>query len=195
MIELRPLSLEDALAVLPWRRQFRETLRTTLMKTEEEQTKWYHTEVANPESRTCYWGLWETGTRDLYTETRDLYVGYGGVENIHWQNSNGEISLLIRPECHGMGYGRQAVMLFLEEAFLRMGLHSVNGECYRCGPVGFWQRLVSEGHYKDSTWLSARKHYEGAYHPSYYFTLFREDYEAMRDPRESRQPADTAQEH
>lgn len=161
-MELRPLSAEDAELVRQWRLEVPETLRTPLMLTQEMQRDWYDMEICNRDSHTRYWGLW----------TEDAFVGYGGIEHIEWENRRGEISVLIAPELHGKGYGRRAVGLFLREAFMTLNLEHVWGECYSCGPVGFWEKLVKE-YDGFAVMLPAHKYWNGSYWAAYYFDFNR----------------------
>lgn len=166
MIELRPLTLENVLTVLPWRREYRETLRTPYMLTEEMQADYYKNVICNRESRTRYWGVW----------AGDAFVGYGGLENISWENGNAEISLLIGPEYQRKGYGKEAVRAFLAEAFGHMRLHAVFGECYKCGPWRFWAKLGNVDPLDEADMLGrclpARKYHDGQFWDSYYFTFY-----------------------
>lgn len=206
MIELRPLTLADMQTIRVWRDGCRETLRTPYMLTEPMQEQYYRDVICNRDSRTRYWALsdstapiaWDNDFRPL---PRWDLVGYGGLENISWENGNAEISLLIGPEYRGRGYGRKAVLLFLREAFERMRLHSVYGECYKCGPWQFWEKMF--GHYPESdirvmgntTWLLDRKFWDGKYWPSFYFTFYRGDYEKlMCDTGEGAKHEDTGKE-
>ena len=122
------------------------------------------------------------------------FIGYGGIENISWPNGNGEISLLIGSDYRGKGYGKQAVGLFLDQAFNHMGLKNVYGECYDCGPWEFWREVLIE-YDRDwaSVWLPDRKYYKGEYHDSYYFTFNSKSYRNYT--RENRKPANPKEEH
>ncbi len=161
---LEPLTREDAEQVRVWRNrsEMQAVLRTAKRLTYEEQQDWYTREIANRESHTRYWALYDD----------HLFCGYGGIEHISWENSNGEISLLIDPERHGEGLGSAAVGLFLDQAFDYLNLNTVYGECYCCGPVGFWKKQIKR-HNGSYTILPRRKYYGGNYHDSYYFTFIR----------------------
>ena len=199
MIELRPLSEQDMETVRVWRHGSPETLRTPYMLTKEMQQQYYRDVICNRESHTRYWGLWWTVPnithyeygKPVYGNPTWEFCGYGGLENIHGENGNAEISLLIGPEYRKKGYGREAVKLFLQQGFDVMRLHSVYGECYTCGSVGFWQYLFPLG-----VFLGSRKYFNGEHYGSYYFTAYRENYEnLMRDTSEGNKQAATGQEH
>lgn len=168
MLELSALTLDNALTVLPWRNAAMETLRTPMMLTREQQEEWYRDVICDRRSSTRYWALW--AQMGLYS----MFVGYGGIENIEWENRRGEISLLIGPDYRGMGYGREAVRLFLDRAFNYLNLETVWGESYMCGHPDFWRRCV-EDYNGQSTRLPRRKYYGGSYHDSLYFTFTRCD--------------------
>ena len=174
---LKPLTLENMETVRKWRHEYRETLRTPYMLTEEMQADYYKNVICNRDSNTRYWGLWEMSARHV-----DTLIGYGGLENISWENGNAEISLLIGPEYQKQGYGRIAVGMFLYEAFFRMRLHSVHGECYSCGPAEFWMRLIQEQEH--GTLLPDRKFWNGQYYDSFYFTFYESDYKRLIEARQ-----------
>ena len=215
MIELRPLSADDMETVRVWRLGCPETLRTPYMLTKEMQQQYYRDVICNREGHTRYWGLWRRvvngGVRMTdprigpvgYTQSEYVFIGYGGLENISWENGNAEISLLIGPEYRKQGYGREAVKLFLGQAFDVMRLHSVYGECYLCGPWRFWDGLISNAYGNGSfdgiddyaehyQFLPCRKLWNGVHYDSYYFTFTGGAYEnLMRDTSEGDEQTDT----
>jgi len=189
---LKPLSAADMETVRHWRHAVPETLRTSYMLTEEMQRDYYERVICNRDSTTRYWGLWVSRTwaeMEAYTKERgimfvhspeapkthppDAFIGYGGIENIEWENGTGEISLLIAPDERGKGYGRLAVRLFLDQAFNVLNLHTVHGECYQCGPYLFWEKMREEwGGTSHQIWLPCRKYWKGRYYDSLYFTFW-----------------------
>ena len=175
---LKPLTLYDMQQIRLWRDEVRETLRTPYVLTAEQQEDYYRTVICDRDSRTRYWGLWATKYEALppllpHTQEGPIFIGYGGIENIEWENSTGEISILIGAEFHRHGYGRKAVDMFLEEAFYRLNLHSVHGECYRCSPAcKFWQKII-QSHKGFTIDLPARKYWDDVYWPSMYFTFIK----------------------
>ena len=197
---LKPLTEYNMEQVRLWRHQVPETLRTPYMLTEEMQQQYYRDVICNRNSTTRYWALWERIVTQGWSDggaykvkrSYDTFVGYGGIENISWANSIGEMSLLISPDHWWEGFGREAVGLFLEQAFMHMGLKYVYGECYECGPYGFWKKML-EAYGGRYTWLWARKYYDGRYWDSYYFTFSAADYRNSTRPR--RKQADPAEEH
>ena len=213
MIELRPLSSGDMETVRVWRLGCPETLRTPYMLTKEMQQQYYRDVICNREGHTRYWGLWRRvancGVRMTdprfgpvgYTQSEYTFIGYGGLENISWENGNAEISLLIGPEYRRTGYGREAVKLFLGQAFDVMRLNSVYGECYACAPWVFWRNILDESQYPgeifgDEIWLPRRKFWDGSYYDSFYFTFTGAMYEnLMCDTSEGNKQAATGQEH
>lgn len=201
MIELRPLSAENMETVRVWRLGCAETLRTPYMLTAEMQQQYYRDVICDRKGSTRYWGLWLVVEDDgrgavipgveYFPPRGKIFIGYGGLENISNENGNAEISLLIGPEYRKKGYGREAVKLFLGQAFNTMRLHSVYGECYECGPWQFWYGLPHCIH----TWLPDRKFWNGSHVNSLYFTFYKENYEnLMRDTSESDKHETTGQE-
>ena len=172
MLELRALEPEDMAPIVRWRNDDMETLRTPHLTTMAQQMAWYDREIAHPsESRTRYWALWDMVLADRWGS----FVGYGGIEHIEWENRRGEISLLISPEHRGKGYGREAVGLFLRQAFQHLNLEHVWGEVYTCGHVAFWERMV-ESYQGFKVMLPAHKSWNGRYYVALYFDFSRAGY-------------------
>lgn len=187
---LKPLSLDDMQQTRRWRNGCLETMRTPYMLTEQMQKDYYYDTICNRKSNTRYWGLWEDINKGEYlekhpgihfsmdfmeTKINDL-VGYGGIENIEWENSRGEISLLIAPDYRKNGKGSEAVHLILDQAFNYLNLQRVYGECYLSSTaVYFWKKIVAK--YK-AYWtpLPDIKYYKGEYWDSYYFMFRKEQF-------------------
>lgn len=188
-MKLKPLSSTDMETVRIWREAVPETLRTPYDLTYEMQQDYYQKEICNRNSRTRYWGIWvlnQIGVKNDkeilgYIDAGDNLIGYGGIENIEWENSRGEISLLIGPEYRKKGYGAQAVEEILFRAFHFLGLFNVHGECYKSSPaVAFWERLVEKyGGY--ATEFPGTKFYNGTFHGSYLFNFNRKDWEQTHE--------------
>ena len=99
-------------------------------------------------------------------------IGYGGLDKICNINKTAELSLLINPERHGEGFGKQAVRCLLTYAFEFMELNCVFIEVYRTTDAWiFWEKcgFIQEGD------LKARKFWNGAYYDSVAACLLREE--------------------
>ena len=95
----------------------------------------------------------------------------GGITNIEWENRLGEISLIIAPKYQGRNLGSESVDLLIKEAFERMNLKTVFGECYKCNPAtGFWNLVIAK-YNAYSTVLPNTKYFDGRYHDSLYFSI------------------------
>ena len=95
----------------------------------------------------------------------------GGIANIQWENSIGEISLLIKKGEERVGMGTEAVRLLLSEAFGNMGLKTVFGECYMCNEGWkFWKKMVTNYEGRE-TILPNRKLWKGRFYDSLYFSF------------------------
>lgn len=159
---LRALELSDMEPIRKWRNASLDTLRTPFPLTREQQEEWYHTVICDRRSSSRFWAI---------TNKTNL-VGYGGIENIQWENRIGEISLLIDPSERGHGYGTQAARAILDEAFNRLNLYTVYAECYCNNPaIVFWGKVFENG---SRVLLEDRKYCDGTYFPSYYYSLKRE---------------------
>jgi hypothetical protein len=153
------------------------TLRTPFMLTKEMQEDYYRNVICNRESRTRYWAFRDAPAQynDLGMPCKNWLLGYGGIENIEWENRRGEISVLIDPAKHGQKLGTEAVNLILDQAFNYLNLMTVYGECFMSGPHGFWRKILTRLPYQtDTAILPAKKYYKGDYHGSFYFTIFKQ---------------------
>lgn len=145
-----------------WRRDYRQCLRTPMLLTPEMQADFYDTEVCDRRSPHRYFALRESPT---------VFVGMGGITNIQWENGLGEISLFIDPRRLGQGYGEQAVALLLAEAFDRLRLLTVVGECYLSNDFApFWVK-VTERYGGTTTTLPRRKWWNGRLYDALYFSI------------------------
>lgn len=170
---LRALDVGDMEHIRLWRNESLDTLRTPFPLTKEQQEDWYKNEVCDRRSRSRFWGVWHDFVTHNPVESiamSDL-VGYGGIENIQWENSIGEISLLISPRYRGKSMGTLAASEILREAFWGMNLHTVYAECYSNNKaVGFWRRIFVRDWGGSETILPNRKYCQGQYFDSHYFS-------------------------
>lgn len=158
---MRAPTLADCIAVGEWRQDedVRLGLRTNLMLTDHNQARFWEDVASNPRSPHRYWAVYDGGS----------FVAFTGLTDLDWQAGNGEISLLVNPNLTGQGYGESVVALVLREAFERMRLRHVFGECYDHNPaIGFWRRMLAE-HGGDSTWIPGRKFWGGELHGAMVF--------------------------
>ena len=159
--------MEDAGLVSKWRNDARGTLRTTGFCTIDIQEKFI--ENLDPKSDR-YFSFYDGG---------DL-VAFGGLTYIQWENRLAEISLIVDPDLQKSGFGSDAVDMLLEEAFNKMNLKTVFGECYKSNSaVDFWFRLAEkyEGY---TTLLKNRKYWNGEFYDSLYFSTDAEKYRAIQ---------------
>jgi hypothetical protein len=172
MLDLRKLNKYDMQEVLDERHKVPETLRTAKTLTIEEQMAWYDTQIANRESHTRYFGFYDG----------PIFIGYGGLENIQWENRSAEISVLIFERFRKKGYGEKAVWAILRTAFDTYNLDNVWGECYECGNVEFWEKVNHNIRGNNEGWkniiiqettLPRRKYFNGEYFNSYYWNYGR----------------------
>jgi RimJ/RimL family protein N-acetyltransferase len=159
--------MEDAALVSAWRNDARQTLRTTGFSTIDLQEKFI--ESLDPKVHR-FFSFLDGGS----------LVAFGGLTDIQWENRMAEISLIVDPDCQRSGFGSEAVDMILDEAFNKLNLNTVFGECYKCNPaVDFWFRLVQkyEGH---TSILPNRKFWNGEYHDSLHFSIDAEAYRTVQ---------------
>ena len=159
--------MENAGVVSKWRNDARDTLRTTGFCTIDIQEKFI--ESLDPREHR-YFSFYDGG---------DL-VAFGGLTYIQWENRIAEISLIVDPDLVRQGIGSDCVDMLLDEAFNKLNLKTVFGECYKCNSAAdFWFRLTEKyDGYK--TVLPNRKYLDGDYFDSLYFSIDREAYAAIQ---------------
>ena len=161
---LRPLTAEDAETVRQWRNADRSGLRTPFMLTREMQQA-FHASLADRNAPHRYWAV------SRFAEPSNDLAAMAGLTYIQWENGLAEISLIVSPIEVGKGIGREAVRLALMEAFDRMRLLTVVGECYECNPaVGFWRKVVADYGGSLAT-LPRRKWWDGRLWDSLVFAI------------------------
>ena len=108
---------------------------------------------------------------------RPQYIGYGGGENIQWENSNCELSLLIFEEYRGKGYGIKAIELILDNIFNYFGLKNAFLECYESNRAGikFWNKILDKYNGYRTT-LPSRKYYKGKFYGALYGNISKDNY-------------------
>jgi RimJ/RimL family protein N-acetyltransferase len=132
---LKTPTLEQCEEVRQWRNDpdVLPTLRTKAPLTAEQQAAFYRDVVCNPRSHHRYYGLFHLGA----------FVGLGGLTYLNREPGEGEISLILAPECRGSGLGAEAVQL-LRAKGARLGLQWIVGECYNENPAqSFWVKQVA----------------------------------------------------
>ena len=170
---LRALELSDMEPIRIWRNQHLDILRTPFALTKEQQEDWYKNEICNRQSKSRFWAVVKN-TYKLDGKIVGDCVGYGGIENIQWENSLGEISLLIGPEYQGKGYGIKAAKEILRKAFQELNLKTVYAECYENNKATkFWDKVFN-GCFQ--TILPNRKYYNGVYFNSIYYSMDAKDF-------------------
>lgn len=181
MIYLDTLTREDMPKIVEWRNKNPEGARTPHLLNLDMQLKFYDEEICNRDSKHRYWAVREKqadfvpadgGGDELYWDETVL-IGLSGITNIEWENSRGEIALLIDPEQRGNGYGRQSLFRTITEGFNNLGLEDIYGKVYECNQsLGFWQAMQTD---KWEIWYEPRaKRWNGDKHPAWCFNIRRE---------------------
>jgi RimJ/RimL family protein N-acetyltransferase len=147
-----------------WRNESLGALRTSFPLTKEQQEDWYRNEICNRNSRTRFWAIEE----EVPIPYQGL-CGYGGIENIQWENRIGEISLLVAPEARGHRIGIVYSEEILKQAFDFLNLNTVYAECFMSNPaIKFWDKVFEGGY---NTILPKRKYWNGEYYDSMYYSM------------------------
>jgi len=167
-IKLIPLTEDYAAYAAEWRNHFPEALRTAAPSSGERQRNWFKTEVCRIDP-TCRW--W------TIISEQGSAIGYCGIENIAWENHQGEISLLIAPGNHGKGFGQAAANELLRMGFERLNFDFLYGEVFHCNKRGimFWEKwLQSIPNPVVTRTLPNEKWWDGRYWDTMWFKIGRE---------------------
>ena len=153
---LGPMSLAAASLAREWRNRpdVRPGLRTALMLTENQQDEWYQKVVCDRRADSRWWAV-GAGVETL---------AVAGLTGIQPENGLAEISLIVSPEYRGGGLGSESVSLILAEAFDRMRLVTIFGECYLCNgdAANFWMaRVAAHRSGQHSLYIPRRKFWDG----------------------------------
>ena len=171
-MEFKILSLNDCLQVAEWRNECLYALRTPYMLTEEMQEEFYKNTICNRNARARFWGIWEEPDKDKIVNPSRL-IGMAGIENIEWENSRGEISLIIDPKYQNKGYGKKAVENLIEKGWYELNLRNIWGVCYSCNPsINFWIKILRI-YGEEAFYLPDMKYWNGVYYSGYYFNISR----------------------
>lgn len=185
-MRLDVLTMDQCERVRLWRNDCLETLRTPYPLTKEQQEEFYRTRVCNPDSSHRYYAVLakrsELSDKPDFPDTKE-FIGMAGLTYIQRENRIAEISLILDPVMRGKGLGEKAVDLLLEEAFDRLGLKTVFGECYLCNQNGyhFWVEIAKKYHTggyvgHPGAILPNRKFWAGKFWDSYYFSIDGDDW-------------------
>lgn len=173
-MRLEALTKEQCEQVRVWRNAEMECWRTPFMLTKDMQEDFYQ-RCCDRNSPHRYWAI--IGEMHRRGEKTETFLGMGGITYIQWENSIGEITLIIDPTKRDKGYGEKAVDLILDQAFNHLNLKTVFGEAYLCNGSGvdFWRR-VAEKCEGTLVMLPGRKFNAGVYYTSLYFSIDRDDF-------------------
>jgi GNAT superfamily N-acetyltransferase len=163
LLTFAPLELSDMPQILEERNKVPETLRTPYALNSVMQEQYFRDVLSNRNSSTRYF---------KFLDDNEM-IGMGGIEHISWENRIGELSILIFEEARGKGYGKQLVGSILYHAFDFLNLENVFAECYFCGQIGFWAKII-EITKAYNTMLPARKYYDGRFWDSMYINFNRQ---------------------
>ncbi|MDD5016526.1 MAG: hypothetical protein PHO15_00325 [Eubacteriales bacterium] len=178
----------DCEQVRIWRNEQLEILRTSVPLTEEMQEDFYYNVVCDRNANARYWGVVEDGNHfrnksvDGATVTgyNDALIGMCGIENISWENRNGEMSILFAPD--RWDTFEPAIEELLNRGFNFLNLENLYTETYFCNKhLSRWHNFTDKFHDDDGwirmvTTLADRKYWNGQYHNSLYINFNREDY-------------------
>jgi RimJ/RimL family protein N-acetyltransferase len=169
-MEFKELSLANMEEVRLWRNQQLHTLRTPYHLTQEMQAEFYKNVVCNRNSNSRWWGIYNDN------KTSPSFIGMCGLLNIEWENSLGEISIILKPISQGMKNGTAAVHMLLDRGFNQLNLKTIYGECYESNSaIKFWKK-ISNTYNAINVYMPNRKYWEGKYYHSLYFSIDKEDF-------------------
>jgi len=174
-MKLETLTLAQCEQVRIWRNAEMQCWRTSQMLTPIMQREFYES-LSDRNTDKRYFAIQKDKGLATCSERDIDFIGMGGINNIQWENSIGEITLIIDPEKRKDSNGEKAVDLLLDYAFNHLNLKTVCGECYLCNDaVKFWE-AITEKYVGDTAELFNRKYFDGIYWDSLYFSINKNDF-------------------
>lgn len=161
-MRFKVVEIEDMKYIVKWRNKQLPMLRTGQPLTFEMQEKFYHEVLCQRHNSTRLFSV---------VDNLDNLIGMAGFENIQWENSLAEISLLTDP-------GKTLYIKPILEGLINMAYNTLNlktifTEVYDCSPYAkLWYEMASE---KKAllTKLPLRKYWEGSFYNSSVYTFTR----------------------
>lgn len=155
-MKLRPIEKSDIEQIRKWRNEQIEILRTPFYLTEIMQDDWFENIVSDRNSKYRFYAC----------EDKKL-IGYCALE-IHWENRQAEMGIVLGKENTKKGYGDKVADLLISEAKDRLNLDYVTFESYGNNKSkSFWIKLIDR--YNGSlTIIPKRKYFNGKYYDSIY---------------------------
>ena len=102
-------------------------------------------------------------------------MGFGGLENISWENGRAELSIILNPSYEGWGHGKQIVAEILRRGWNELRLAVIIAECYTCnGAMEFWRKMAT-AYDAHTVILPDTKYWNGTYYDSLYITFRRQE--------------------
>lgn len=114
----------------------------------------------------------------LHEEDGYRYIGHTGLHDISWPNGTAETgTVIVDASCLGKGYGTEAKLLLLYEAFRNRGIRKV---CSRVKAFNgnSWGHLLACG-YRETGRQKAHHFDNGIFVDSVLFEVFRDDWEPI----------------
>lgn len=183
MIEFDTLSKENLEEIRKYRNKNPQALRTPYKLTKEMQSDFYNNVINNRNSNNRFFAVYNKEDKDRFIVSKfdgakvknktyiDDFIGMVGLENIQWENSIAEISIIILDKYQKKGFGTKILNKILEYGFYDLNLENIYGECYQCNEsIKFWEKMIKEYGIK-SIELPNRKYYQGEYFDSIYFNF------------------------
>lgn len=168
-MKLSNVELKDVEKIRIWRNENLQALRTPFLLTKEMQEDFYNNIISNRTSNNRFWAI-------RNDSAKWSFLGMIGIVNIEWENSIGEISILIDPSERGKGIGKKSIEMLLNQGFNFLNLSNIYGECYKCNESHiFWEKICNK-YNAYVTILPAKKYYNGEYYDSMYFNFNYLDY-------------------
>jgi RimJ/RimL family protein N-acetyltransferase len=150
-----------------------EVVRGTLIKppvTLEAELQWYDAAIKKSD---VLFAILKHEEKDDFR-----YIGHTGLHNIMWPDATATSgTIIIDSSCFGKGYGKEAKLLLLFEAFRNRGLRKV---CSRVKAFNgnSWGHLLACG-YQQIGRHKAHHFYNGGFIDSVDFEIFRENWEVV----------------
>ena len=170
-MELQELRHDQMATIKNWRNANLAGMRTSHLITYEMQLDFYQYIICDRSSKHRYWAI----------NYKGVLNGMGGITYISWENSQGELSIILSPQLEDEDGFQQlvfdkAIRMLLDKGFLELNLRFVAAEVYDCNPYrSYWNKLASlwNPQKPSISTLTCRKYWDGQYYDSQYLLFER----------------------
>lgn len=113
-------------------------------------------------------------TRTFIIKLEGNPIGFARLGSIRWINKKGSITIYLKEDYRGKGYGKEALRQIMDYGFLKLGFHRLEGEVYSYNIASV--KLMERFGFQLEGRLREAKLYQGHYHDILTYGILRDEY-------------------